>query len=628
MAIRKLPSQLINQIAAGEVIDRPASVVKELLENALDAGAGHIHIDILAGGKKSIQIRDDGQGISSSELPLALTRHATSKIASLDDLEMVASLGFRGEALPSIASVSRFGLTSRTVDSDHAWQVQADGAHISDPRPAAGDPGTMIQVQDLFYNTPARRKFLKTDKTEFQHIDELIKRMALSRFNVSFELSHNQKQVRWLKAAESDQEKQKRISSLLGPGFMAESVPIFQTHHDLQLKGWVGLPNFSRSQADQNYFFVNGRMVKDRLVTHAIRQAYQDVLYHGRHPVYVLFLEIDPSLVDVNVHPAKSEVRFREGRMVHDFLFRSLHQALASVRPENQTRLAEAHPDKTPSPEQHGLRLINSNKQDAELNPGFFNTASRGRGADNPNFRYNIKSDTPAFIAESMNVYQHLAGNDDTQSDTVVLSESEGRSSNISSEIHPLGYALAQLHGVYILAQNVQGLVLVDMHAAHERITYEKLKTAQSEQQFQQQNLLVPLSLLVSESEADLAESHLALFHKLGIQLSRTGPEQLRVNSVPAILARGDQASMIRDMLSELKRFGQTVLIENQINEILSSMACHGSVRANRVLTLPEMNALLRDMEQTERSGQCNHGRPTWTQLSMKELDRLFLRGR
>ena len=599
--IRPLPDQLVNQIAAGEVIDRPASVVKELLENALDAGADQVEVTVHGGGRKRIVVQDNGQGMSAEELPLALTRHATSKIHSLEDLEQVASLGFRGEALPSIASVSRFQIISRTADAEHGWRVQADGGRVQPVTPAACEPGSRVQVEDLFYNTPARRKFLRAEKTEFGHIDELVKRLALAHPRVHFRLSHNGKVVRNLPPCADEAGRMKRLGSLLGPAFVEQALPVQSDHPELRLHGWVARPAYSRSQADQQFFFVNGRMVRDRLVTHAIRQAYQDVLYHGRHPAYVLFLELDPQWVDVNVHPAKSEVRFREGRQVHDFLFRSLHQALAETRAGAQVDVSRppAHP--SPLPEVSSAVTGPQAENHAPRQPGL-QLPQAGNGE----------------IRQTMALYEAVRQSQATERGAESATEQE----------YPLGFALAQLHGVYILAQNRHGLVLVDMHAAHERITYERMKADHAQARLQQQALLVPVELMLSEAEADLAEQHEATFARAGIRLRRTGPESLRVEAVPALLAQGDPAALVRDMLAELKRHGQTRLAEQQMDELLATMACHGSVRANRQLTLEEMNALLRQMEATERSGQCNHGRPTWTQLDMKALDRLFLRGR
>ncbi len=594
--IRPLPDQLVNQIAAGEVIDRPASVVKELLENALDAGASRVEVDVLAGGRKRIVVQDNGQGMSAEELPLALTRHATSKIRSLQDLEQVASLGFRGEALPSIASVSRFQILSRTATAEHGWRLQADGGKLQPAEPAACETGTRVQVEDLFYNTPARRKFLRAEKTEFGHIDELVKRLALARPTVHFRLSHNGKVVRNLPPcddADGEQGRERRLASLLGPAFVEQALPVESRHPELWLHGWVARPAYSRAQADQQFFFVNGRMVRDRLVTHAIRQAFQDVLYHGRHPAYVLFLELAPEAVDVNVHPAKSEVRFREGRQVHEFIFRSLHQALAETRAGAS---GAVQPRETVLP------------QPAEPLP-----AAMPRQAD-----LGLPQTDTGAVRQTLALYESTR-----ESTRATTGEPEA-----PGEDYPLGFALAQLHGVYILAQNRHGLVLVDMHAAHERVTYERMKTAHAQARLQQQKLLVPVEILLSETEADLAEEYAEVFQQAGISLRRTGPESLRVEAVPTLLAQADPAALVRDMLAELKGHGQTRLAEQQMDELLATMACHGSVRANRQLTLEEMNALLRQMEETERSGQCNHGRPTWTQLDMKALDRLFLRGR
>ena len=594
--IRPLPDILINQIAAGEVIDRPASVVKELVENALDAGARRVEIELHAGGRKRIVVRDDGQGMSPDDLPLALTRHATSKIHSLQDLQQVVSLGFRGEALPSIASVSRFELVSRTADAPHASRLRADGGRLQPVEPVAAPAGTTVRVEDLFYNTPARRKFLRAERTEFGHVDELVKRLALARPAVHFRLSHNDRVVRNLPAGEPDTPPLQRLSALLGRAFVQQALQVDDRHDELRLYGWVARPVHSRAQPDQQYFFVNGRMVRDRLVAHAIRQAFQDVLYHGRHPVFVLFLDMDPEAVDVNVHPAKTEVRFREGRQVHDFLFRSLHRALAGSRAgpagEPAPSVAaqpEARNDVQPAPVQAAMVL---------MQPG--RPASTGR------------------VQESLAAYQAWTRDpaqtdpDQTQADADC----------------PLGFALAQLHGVYILAQNRHGLVLVDMHAAHERITYERLKQAHAREHIRQQGLLVPVELSLSEAEVDLAEQAMELFERFGIRLRRTGPETLRVEAVPALLERADTGELVRDMLAELKRYGHSRLPDERMEQMLSTMACHGSIRANRRLTIEEMNALLRDMEATERSGQCNHGRPTWVQLDLKSLDALFLRGR
>jgi DNA mismatch repair protein MutL len=592
MRIRQLPSQLINQIAAGEVVERPASVVKELLENSLDAGATRIEVDVEEGGLRVIRIRDNGCGIHPDDLALALSRHATSKIASLDDLEKVASLGFRGEALPSIASVSRLTLTSCTADGEHALQVQSDGRHLSEPRPAAHPPGTTLEVRDLFFNTPARRKFLRSEKTEFGHVQDVVKRLALSRFDVAIQLRHNGRPVSVLPAGEAREARERRVADLCGMAFIESAVHVDHARADLRLHGWIGLPTYSRSQADLQLFFVNGRMVRDKLAAHAVRQAYQDVLYHGRYPAYVLYLQLDPTLVDVNAHPAKHEVRFRDSRLVHDFLFHTLHETLAGLRPG----------DTAPAP------LLPASGTSAAQ--PWFNTAT-------PPPRQGAMS---LSVNEQVATYAALHEVDGA----VAIAEIDER----SADVPPLGFAIAQLHGIYILAENADGMVVVDMHAAHERITYERLKQAMHGDGIPAQPLLVPATLSVSAREAEAAVRHQAEFARLGFEIDRIGPEQLRVRQVPALLHEADVPRLVRDVLSDLLAHGRSSRVEEMYNGVLSSMACHGSVRANRRLTLPEMNALLRDMERTERSGQCNHGRPTWRQVSLKELDALFMRGR
>lgn len=594
MGIRQLPSQLINQIAAGEVVERPASVVKELAENALDAGATRIEISVERGGSKRLKITDNGSGIAQDELELALTRHATSKIHSLEDLEQVHSLGFRGEALPSIASVSRLTLTSRVAGQSAAWQLRCESGQVLASGPAAHPPGTTVQVDDLFYNTPARRKFLKTETTEFRHIDDLVRRLALARTGIEFRLTHNGKAVRHYPAAGSEAETLRRMASVLGREFAAESVQVDQQGAGLRLTGQVGLPTFSRAQADAQHFFVNGRMVKDRLVTHAVRQAYADVLYHGRHPVFVLELTLDPQRVDVNVHPAKHEVRFRDSGLVHSFIFQSLHGVLGAVRPQS----LEAGPA-------------------GSVHPGGGVTGAMMAGAIPA--QANAPLAMGRSVADWAGLYQSPAPG--TAPGSVMEEAAQG-------DGPPLGFALAQLHGVYILAQNHAGLVLVDMHAAHERITYERLKTSVESEGIRRQPLLVPVSIRVSESEAQCAAESPTVFSELGFEVDRTGPEELKIRQVPSLLSRADPESLIRDVLSDLIGVGHSSRLREAHNEVLSTMACHGSVRANRRLEISEMNALLRDMERTERSGQCNHGRPTWTQLDMPSLDRLFLRGR
>jgi DNA mismatch repair protein MutL len=597
--IRSLPPELINQIAAGEVIERPASVVKELVENSLDAGARRIEIDVEQGGARLIRIRDDGGGIDAEDLPLAVAAHATSKIASFDDLERVGTLGFRGEALPSIASVSRFALTSRARGTEAAWRIEVDGGKPRPPAPAQHPPGTNVEVRDLFYNLPARRKFLRAERTEFGHIDELVKSIALARAAVELRLSHNGKPVRLLHAARTEGDETRRVSDVLGEEFLANSLRIEHEAAGLRLCGWVGLPTASRSQADQQYFHVNGRLVRDRLVAHAVRQAYADVLYHGRHPSFVLFLELDPALVDVNVHPAKHEVRFREGRLVHDFLYRTLDDALGGTRAGGAAALpaaAAAAPTHGYLPQRQG---------------------GLGLGVREPLAEY------AALLGRSHALPQPLGGAGTATGDTQMIAANAP-----AQDVPPLGFALAQLHGIYVLAENAHGLVLVDMHAAHERITYEKLKAAQEGTGIRSQLLLVPLTLAVSEREAGVVEERAARFAELGFDVARSGPQSVAVRRIPVLLDGADVAQLVRDVIADFAVHGESRRVEESGNEILGTMACHGSVRANRRLSLPEMNALLREMEATERSGQCNHGRPTWVQLGISELDRLFLRGR
>jgi len=600
--IRLLSPELINQIAAGEVIDRPSSVVKELVENSLDAGAQRIEVDIEAGGARLIRVRDDGAGIDRDELSLAVASHATSKIGSFDDLEHVASMGFRGEALASVASVSRFALTSRARDRDTAFRLDVDGGRMQEARPAQHPQGTSAEVRDLFYNVPARRKFLRAERTEFAHIDDLLKSLALARSAVEFRLSHNGKPVRVLKAARDEASTLQRVAEVLGDEFPAQSLRVEHAAAGMRLSGWVGLPTASRAQADSQYFYVNGRLVRDRIVAHAVRQAYADVLFHGRHPAFVLYLELDPSGVDVNVHPAKHEVRFREQRLVHDFLFRTLHEALAHTR-AGQTPIA------TESATVEGsFAAASTSHASAASWPSQFSQN-----------RLNLGGVRDAPLAD----YAALFG------------ESSQDSANVTpmplpddSEAPPLGFAIAQLKSIYVLAENTHGLVLVDMHAAHERITYEKLKNARVSSNLRSQLMLVPLSLAVSAKEAAAAEEYADTLAEWGLELSRSGPTAVVVRRIPALLEGADVGQLTRDVLAELAQHGSSRRLQELENELLSTMACHGSVRAGRRLSLPEMNALLREMEATERSGQCNHGRPTWTQLSVAELDRLFMRGR
>jgi len=603
--IHQMPNQLINQIAAGEVVERPASVVKELLENSLDACSTKIEIDIEQGGTKLIRIRDNGRGIHKEDLALALSRHATSKIRNLDDLEHIKSLGFRGEALPSIASISRMNITSRQQDAD-AFKVQGQDEQSAQVSPAAHSFGTTIEVRDLFYNVPARRKFLRTEKTEFNHLEDVVKRIALSHFNVDVTLNHNQRAIKHWRAANDQKSMEQRIAEVCGKAFIEQSQYMSFEAANLKLHGWIALPSFSRSQADMQFFFVNGRIIRDKLVTHAVRQAYQDVLYHGRHPAYVLFLQLDSAMVDVNAHPTKHEVRFREGRLVHDFLFRGIHKALADVRPESQS---------AGSVSAAGIGFNNSSASPVQpLQTSLSGVSSYGGPTR--------QSDMALQVNEQIQAYANLSRPELSRDDL-----SRDLQANEAQEIPPLGFAVAQLHGIYILSQTANGMVIVDMHAAHERITYERMKQDMQQGNLVSQPLLVPISMNLSEKEASLAEEQKAIFTELGFELDRSGPESVRIRQIPVILARADAQTLVRDVLADLLSYGNSERIRNAINSVLGTMACHGSVRANRSLSIPEMNALLRDMETTERSGQCNHGRPTWTEFSLDAIDKWFMRG-
>ncbi|MGJ8686690.1 MAG: DNA mismatch repair endonuclease MutL [Spongiibacteraceae bacterium] len=603
--IHLLDPRLANQIAAGEVVERPASVVKELVENSLDAGAKRIDLEVEEGGVKLIRVRDDGGGIAKDDLPLALSRHATSKISALEDLEAVSSLGFRGEALASISSVSKLSLSTAQEGDNSGWCARSEGRDMAAVlSPVAHPCGSTVEVRDLFFNTPARRKFLRTEKTEFNHLDEVVKRQALGRFDVGFSLRHNGRAVHSLKPASSQLEQERRLAAVCGPAFMENALYIDRSAAGLRLWGWVALPNFSRSQADLQHFYVNGRYIRDRLVGHAVRQAYRDVLFHGRHPAFVLYLELAAASVDVNVHPTKHEVRFRDGRSVHNFIFSTLHGALADVRP-----------DTTPQPDAALGAMAGSGLPQPLSVQGAMSLRDTPQA---PNYNYSSRP-VGAYsggIAEQVTNYQQLQA-----------SPLGGAVPGDEVEIPPLGYALAQLKGVYILAENERGMVLVDMHAAHERITYERMKSARDGDGIRSQPMLVPISLSVSQREAACAEQHGEVFAALGMVVERVGEESLVVRELPIILADSPVEQLVRDVLADLLEYGSSDRIAAHMNEILSTMACHGSVRANRRLTIPEMNGLLRDMESTERSGQCNHGRPTWVQVGMAELDKWFLRG-
>ncbi len=605
MNIKILPNQLIDQIAAGEVVERPASVVKELVENALDAGATTIDVEIQTGGKKRIKVTDNGAGIREDELHMALQRHATSKIQSLDDLESLLSMGFRGEALPSIASVSRFEIISRHQDADMAYQISAHGGQIEGPMPAAHPIGTTIIVSDLFFNTPARRRFMKTDQTEYLRIDDLIKRVSLSRFDVTFRLSHNGKMIRNAQGGDSEVLRHQRINQLCGKDFIENAIFIEQQRGNLKMSGWVAKPSWNRAQPDRQFFYINNRMIKDKLVGHAIRQAYQDVLFHGRFPAFVLYLDIDPELVDVNVHPTKHEVRFRDSKLVHDFIFGSIHSSLAETRVGAMSAtVAEPLPDY--SQMQHRLNL-----------------AGGGQGA----VAYRPDSNASQASGTSLDYLNQVAAASQQLPDYPAANNSLPAADEDHQDIPPLGYAKAQIHGVFIIAENQHGMVIVDMHAAHERITYERMKARFAQDSLKNQKLLVPIQVNVSAREVNAVETHQTWFEQLGFELNITGEESLVIRKIPAMLAQADVENLIKDVLSEIVALGSSQKIEAQINEIMSTMACHGSVRANRQLSIMEMNALLRDMENTLRSDQCNHGRPTWAQLDMKQMDKLFLRG-
>ncbi|MEQ1439581.1 DNA mismatch repair endonuclease MutL [Fontimonas sp. SYSU GA230001] len=587
--IRVLPDQLINQIAAGEVVERPAAVVKELVENSLDAGARRVEVELERGGIGLIRVRDDGTGIDADELVLALQRHATSKLTSLDDLQRVATLGFRGEALPSILSVARLRLVSRTADATHGWGVggdgQLDGAR---PAPCAHPPGTSVEVRDLFFNTPARRKFLKAESTEFRHAQQALERIALSRFDVAFALRHNQRRVWELAPADSARARQARIEAICGAEFVTQAVTLDESRMGMRLHGWIGLPSFARTQADLQFLYVNGRLVRDRLPGAALRRAFADVMHSTHFPAYVLYLELDPQAVDVNVHPQKTEVRFRDAGRVHDMLFGAVHQALRRVRPE-----PEHH---------HRLTLATQT----------------------------VPASQPAQVSMHYDPPQS-AGPESMPSTAVAEAAANYRLPTPPAAEPALGHALAQLHGVYVLAQNRHGLIVVDAHAAHERILYERMKTQLEQGGIPAQALLVPETIALHEDEADALEARRDELYRLGIDIDRAGPAAVRVRALPSLLPLGEVQALIRDLVHDeerresLSHFGQALEAQYRV---LADIACKAAIKANRRLTLPEMDALLRDMERTELSGQCNHGRPTWVQIGMADLDRLFLRGR
>ena len=605
-AIRVLPELLTNQIAAGEVVERPASALKELLENSLDAEATRIDIDLAQGGIKRIRVADNGHGIAADELPLALARHATSKIRSLDDLERVASLGFRGEALASLAAISRLSIATRQLSAAHGTRVEAVGGDLSPSEPAALDGGTVVTAEDLFFNTPARRKFLKTDSTEFGHCEDAALRIAIAVPQVAMSLTHNGRRVWRFDAGDP----RARIVAVLGKEFIESSASIDVAAPALVIAGWAGLPRYSRAGRDQQFLFVNGRFVRDKLLNHAIREAYADVLHGHRHPAYALFISLDPTMVDVNVHPAKAEVRFRDSRAVHQFVFHALNKALA--QPASTTAAPQANPFDWVS----GNAAADVHTQASRASPAFASWQS----ARQTSFGTLAANEPHAF-------YERLRGQGaDSMGNALVSVERD--SVGTHADIPPLGFALAQLHGIYILAQNAHGLVLVDMHAAHERIVYEKLKVALDLNRLASQPLIAPIPVSLGERDMALTEAHREFFVQLGFDLAPLSAKEMAIRAVPAMLPSLDAPAMLRELLSDLAEHGASRALTEKRDEILGTMACHGAVRANRMLTVPEMNALLRQMEETERSGQCNHGRPTWYQFSVSDLDKLFMRGR
>ena len=626
--IHRLSDLLVNQIAAGEVVERPASVLKEVLENAVDAGARAIEVQLEQGGVRRIRVADDGCGIAHDELALALERHATSKIATLDDLEHVGTMGFRGEALAAIAAVARTSITSRAEGASHAWRIEAG----REPVPAALDQGTVVDVADLYYNTPARRKFLKTESTEFAHCDDMFRRVALARPDIGLQLAHNGRVIHRLPPSPPAA----RVAALMGDDFLQHAREVQADAGILRLAGFASLPAYSRASRDAQYFFVNGRFVRDKLLAHAVREAYADILHGARHPAYVLFLELDPAGVDVNVHPAKIEVRFREARAVHQFVFHAVRRTLAE---SGAGRAAEGS-----APAAMGAGAGSA----AQASPASGTVPQAGFASALPPLSVPTATHHPAsrswppahaqqgrlaMESASRAYFDFAAGTREAVSASLPDRPAERPSGTHPTLVDtatgaapPLGYALGQLHGIYILAQNAAGLVLVDMHAAHERILYEKLKTV-IDGRPAVQRLLIPAVFSVGAKDMAAAEECTAVLAGMGFEIAAAGPQELVVRSVPALLASAPVAELVRELLQELREFPATEVVTARRNELLATMACHGAVRANRQLTLPEMNALLRDMEATERADQCNHGRPTWTQLSLAELDRFFMRG-
>lgn len=613
--IQQLTSHLANQIAAGEVIERPASIVKELVENSLDAGSQHIDIDIAKGGVQRIRVRDNGHGIHKEDLLLALDRHATSKIHTLNDLAAINTLGFRGEALASISSIARLSLSSSTETTQQGWNITCDYHQAPPPFPVpiAHAQGTTLEIHDLFFNTPARRKFLKSEQTEFSHIETVVTRLSLSHFSIGFSLHHNKRSIYQLPPACEETEKEERIARLCNRSFVDNALYIDMQSIDLRLWGWISLPTFSRSQSDLQYFYVNQRMVRDKLINHAVKHAYQDVLYNGRHPAFILFIELDPHAVDVNAHPAKYEVRFRESRLVYDFVKQSLQKALADTRPKGQALNSMQPPIELST-------QLDNNEESADITPEIAHRHN--------NFPLLVSADAPNYAPEKASTPSSSPSHQQEllteKKPAIPFTEKPDR--GVCAP--PLGFALAQLHGIYILAENTHGLILVDIHAAHERILYERLKQDVEHRGINTQLLLIPICLSLTQQEMLLIDEHASLFTQFGFKLDPLGPETVFVRQVPALLAQSNIEQLVHDVLSDLGRHSSSQQLSEKINELLSSIACHSALRAHRSMTLLEMNQLLRDMEHTSRSNQCNHGRPTWKQLSLPDIDRFFLRGR
>ena len=649
-SIRLLEKHLANQIAAGEMVERPASVVKELLENSLDAGANHIKIEVKSGGVKLIRICDDGHGIQKDDLILAISRHATSKISKLEDLEGIATLGFRGEALAAISSVASLKLTSCVAGQKIGWQICMEGQDMhAIVNPVCHPVGTTIEVKDLFFNIPVRRKFLRTEKTEFFHFEEVIKKLSLSRFDVGFVLNHNQKNIYQLKPCTVQVEKDRRVASLYSSKFIQNAITIDHEVSGLKLWGWIGLSIFSRSIANLQYFFVNGRVVKDKLMSHAVRQAYRDVLYNQQQPIFILYLELNPTMVDVNIHPAKHEVRFRDGQTVHNFLFNTLHHTLSKITLEKHLLLKKTYPEQSfiadvkeePCAVQKTIQLSTALEQPSYVFSIKKINNSCEQSYNSMEQQKELQETHQYFpVNKALQVHSEVYGLSSNLQETDTIEFKMDNHSvvqqqdfsikliNQNANIPPLGFAIGQLKGIYILAENKQGMILVDMHAAHERIIYEQMKTSWYDTGIKAQTLLIPLAITMSEHEIIYTEENIDYFKKLGITLERIGPETFLVRQVPIILHNANIEELVRTVLSDLMQYCGSNRIEITINKILATMACHYSVRANRCLSLEEMNNLLRNMEQTEHSKHCNHGRPTWTLITMHQLDKLFFRGR